>query len=656
MHASSSIKYPILESMRYYEVLVGDMQFHGNNALTYYWESELKVGFVVRVALRSRSVLGIVAREVPRPNFTVKPIAAVASDTPLETQTLDLIRWLTSYYPSPLGAITRQFLPPVTSFPKTSIPEVVSPKKASGGLPPLTAQQTTAVKSISAPGPYLLHGITGSGKTRIYLELALRVLRSGKSVIILTPEIGLTEHIAQQCSLLPFHSIVLHSRLTNARRRDVWYEILESRQPTIIIGTRSALFAPLHNLGLVIIDEAHDQAYKNDGYPHYRSDRVAAMLANFHKAVFVMGTATPSIEDYYTFATKKRPIIELNGLAVSQDKQVTRKVIDMKDRNSFSRSRILSKPLISAIEEAIEKQEQALLFLNRRGTASVVLCSTCGWRAMCPHCDLPLTYHSDRHELRCHTCGRKSAAPSTCPDCANTDIILKSIGTKAVVEEVLRLFPAAKVQRFDTDIEKTEHIENQLSKLRDGAVDIIIGTQMITKGLDLPKLSVVGIINADSSLMMPDFTAAERTYQLIGQVVGRVGRGHRAGNIILQTYNPNNQTLVDALKQNYNVFYDRELAERQLYHFPPFCFMTRFTCLRATSKSAEDAAAKLKLKLEQSYQGLVIEGPSPAFHPRESNKFKWQLVIKSSSRQRLVKIINELPSGWHHDLDPISLL
>jgi len=611
----------------------------------------------VRIALRSRSVLGIVLREVPRPDFTVKPIAAIASNATVPVETLQLIEWLKSYYPAPFGSIIRQFLPPVTSFPKkTNHAEAHSQKDSWSKLPPLTIDQKQALTRIEATGPYLLHGITGSGKTRIYVELAQRTLVQGRSVIILTPEIGLTQHIAEQCSVLPYKSVVLHSRLTSARRRDLWYEILESKEPLIVIGPRSALFTPAHNVGLIIMDEAHDQAYKNDASPHYRTDRVAAVLANLHNAIFLPGTATPNIEDYYTFATKSRPIIKLDTLATADDKELVKQVVDMKDSSNFGRSRILSTPLLSVIEGALAKQEQTLLFLNRRGTASAILCNSCGWRAMCSHCDLPLTYHADIHSLQCHTCGRRSAAPSLCPECGNADIVLRSIGTKAVVEEVKRLFPTARIQRFDTDIEKTEHIEQHLSEIRDGAIDIIVGTQMITKGLDLPKLSVVGVINADSSLLMPDFAAAERTYQLIGQVVGRVGRGHRAGTIVLQTYTPSNLTLLDALEQNYDNFYNRELTERQNYRFPPFCFMVRLVCFRATSKSAENAASKLKTVLEQAYSGIIIEGPSPTFHPRESGKYKWQLIIKSSSRVQLTRIVNELPSGWQHDLDPIDLL
>lgn len=642
--------------MYYYEVLVGDLQFHGNSTLTYSWDEPLVSGVIVRIALRSRSTLGIVLQKVPEPSYNVKPISAIATASPIPPESIQLMEWLASYYPAPFGSIVRQFLPPTTTFRGKATAPLPTQKPSTQPLPKLTEEQSAAITSISKPGTYLLHGVTGSGKTRVYLELAIRELQKGRSIIVLTPEIGLTGHIAQAFSNLSFNTVVLHSRQSPARRRDLWYGILESNEPQIIIGPRSALFTPVKNIGLIVMDEAHDQAYKNDAYPHYRTDRVAAVLAQLHGAIFLEGTATPNIEDYYTFTSKDRPILSLDHIATADTKETDTSVVDMRDMSAFGRSRMFSTLLIGAIEQALSQKEQTLLFLNRRGTASMILCASCGWRATCPHCDLPLTYHADVHTLRCHTCGRTTTLPNSCPECAHADIVLKSIGTKAVVDEVQRLFPTANVRRFDTDTEKAEHIEQQLDALRKGNVDIIVGTQMITKGFDLPKLSVVGIINGDGGLMIPDFTAAERTYQLISQVVGRVGRGHRPGTVILQTYNPENQTLRSALSQDYHYFYTHELAERKQYHFPPFCFLARLTCLRATSASAEKAARALRQQLEQTYPGVTIEGPSPTFHPRESGKYKWQIILKSPSRSTLVQIAKSLPSGWHHNLDPMNLL
>jgi len=524
-------------------------------------------------------------------------------------------------------------------------------------MPSLTPEQTEAFHQIVEAGSYLLHGITGSGKTRMYLELAQRTLQDKRSIIVLTPEIGLTEHLVRSFAALSQRTYVLHSRLTAAARRNVWYEILNSTEPVIVIGPRSALFTPLRNVGLIIMDESHDQAYKSDGAPHYRTDRVAATLSQLHNAIFVSGSATPNIEDVYVAGAKGRPIISLNTLATqSEYGKSTTKAIDLRDKSVYGRSRIISQQLLSAINEALDHSEQTLLFLNRRGTASAVLCSTCGWRAVCSHCDLPLTYHGDSHTLRCHVCGRSQPLPPSCPECGQTEIVLKTIGTKAVYDEIHRLFPAARLRRFDTDTEKPDQIENQLSALQNGDVDIIIGTQMITKGLDLPRLAVVGILNADSGLLMPDFAATERTYQLISQVVGRVGRGHRAGRVFLQTYNPDNPVLVAALSQNWDDFYARELKERQMYNFPPFCYLLKLSCVRATQASAEKTANKLRDELQTAYPKLPIEGPSPAFHPREGGKYKWQIIIKSPSRTALLQIISLLPSGWSYNLDPTDLL
>lgn len=643
--------------MRYYEVLIGDAQFHGSEPLTYAWHDDLAIGTVVRVSLRSRSVLGIIAKQSTAPSFATKPLAAVLNETPLPSEALRLIQWMSDYYPSGMGSVVRQFLPPLVTSPHSEKSYAYHPKHIQAvTLDPLTKEQASAVQSIKDPGSYLLHGITGSGKTRVYLELARQNLEAGRSTLLLTPEIGLTEHLVQAMSSLPCNTYVLHSRLTSAARRDIWYEMLSATKPIIVVGPRSALFSPLKDIGLVIMDEAHDQAYKSDSPPHYRSERVAGFLAQLHKAQFIAGTATPNVEDVYVFSSKNLPVITLNTLARTNDHQSTISIVDMRDKANFGQSRILSQSLIIAVKNALAAQEQALLFLNRRGTASAVLCANCGWRASCTHCDLPLTYHGDQHLLQCHVCGRKSKLPSACPECGQTEILLKTIGTKAVVEEAQRLFPTARIKRFDTDSAKADHIESQLNNLRAGEVDIIIGTQMVTKGLDLPRLSVVGVLNADASLLLPDYSANERTYQLLTQVIGRVGRGHRASEVILQTYSPENPTVLAATTQDWNTFYESEITERRAYNFPPFCYVLKLSCLRATQKGAEEQAHKLHRLLSNRYKNVQLEGPAPAFHPKESGKFKWQLTVKASSRTALVAIAKSLPSGWRFDIDPIDLL
>ncbi len=646
--------------MLYYEVLVGSTQYHGAEALTYSWEEEIKHGTIVQVALRQKKTLGIIYSVVEKPAFETKSISSVAPYDAVPQQVLQLIKWLRQYYPAHFGAIVRQFLPPSIPYPKTTVLKHSDKSKPdTKSLPALTKDQRKAYEQIESSGYHLLHGITGSGKTRIYIEKALHTVVAGRSAIILTPEIGLTTQLYDVfSSVFQQNVFVLHSRQTSAQRRDIWYQILSAKVPVVIIGPRSALFAPARNVGLIVIDESHDQAYKNETAPHYRTERVAAMLGSLHDACVISASATPNIDDYYFTKAKERPVINLDSLAKERPatEKTTKVIIDMRDASNHTKSKILSNALIEEMQSKLETSNQSLLFLNRRGTAAAILCNSCGWRALCSHCDLPLTYHGDAHSLRCHTCGRSSELPKSCPECGNTDIVLRSIGTKAIADEVRRLFPQASVQRFDSDSAKDEQLETQLASLQNGEVDIIIGTQMITKGLDLPNLSLVGILNADSSLLIPDFTSTERTYQLISQTIGRVGRGHSEGTVIVQTYSPEQTVLHAALESKWDEYYKQELGERKLFHFPPFVYLLKLTCSRASSDKAEETALAQKLAIASTHSAIAIEGPSPSFHPRENQKYKWQLIVKSRNRTALLEIIAELPSGWSYDIDPINLL
>ncbi|MFA5004195.1 MAG: primosomal protein N' [Candidatus Saccharimonadales bacterium] len=645
--------------MHYYEVLVGDMQYHGHDALTYSAAAEVSLRSIVVVGLRARQVVGVVVKEVSKPSFAVKPLTRkLAESAPLPAQTLELLLWLKGYYPAPLGAIVRQFLPGNVVKPKQVVSNSSATNNSNTMLPPLTSEQKTTLDGISNSGLHILHGATGTGKTRIYIELAKRSLQDGKSSIILTPEIGLTAQlVASFESEFTGKTIVFHSQLTSAARRDLWFHILNARQPIIVIGPRSALFTPVQNIGLIVVDEAHEAAYKNESAPHYATSRVAAKLAALHDAPVIIGSATPSVDDYYVASKKNRPILAMTTPATDlAETHVDTQIVDLKDHSLFTASPVLSRPLIQAITTALDNKEQSLLFLNRRGTAKIVLCNDCGWQVHCPRCDLPLTYHGDEHQMRCHVCGYHAVFPNTCPVCDSSDLLLKSVGTKAVVSEVQRLFPSARLQRFDSDTSGTERLEQNMSTLKSGAVDILIGTQTIAKGLDLPKLAVVGIINADTSLYIPDYTAAEHTYQLLSQVLGRVGRGHRKGYAVIQTYTPGSEALGLAVKGDWKSFYENELVERERYNFPPFCYLLKLACLRASNSSAEQASSKLAAGLTKAFPRATIDGPTPAFHSKLDGKYRWQLIVKSKQRSDLISIIGSLPSGWSYDIDPINLL
>jgi primosomal protein N' (replication factor Y) len=425
----------------------------------------------------------------------------------------------------------------------------------------------------------------------------------------------------------------------------------------VVVGARSALFAPLANIGLIVVDEAHETAYKQDQAPYYHASAEAAKLAALHTATLVLGSATPLVGDYAIATAKQRPIIRMTQTAtqtVAAAKTTT--IVDLRDRANFTRSSYLSNQLLAAVQATLGKQEQSLLFLNRRGTARVVLCQQCGWQALCPHCDLPLVYHGDQHLMRCHSCEYKAASPTSCPVCRSTAIIFRSIGTKAVAEEIQRLFPEARVQRFDTDNKKHERIEQHYDAVRGGGVDILVGTQTLAKGLDLPSLGLVGVIIADTSLYFPDFSAQERTYQLLSQVLGRVGRGHRSSQAVIQTYAPESNLLQAVITKDWDSFYNTELAERKQFLFPPYCYLLKLTCQRASSAAAQRAAEALVKKLQQEMPMLAVEGPTPSFHEKVQNHFVWQVIVKAKRRAQLLEVIAGLPSGWLHDIDPMNLL
>ncbi len=643
--------------MYYVEILVAAASYHKNEALTYSSQIALQTGRIVMVALRGNPVLGVVVKTVGKPAFETKQVLEIPDLPALPTQLMDLLKWLQEYYPAPLGATVQLFLPghlPKQEWKRSA----TSTQPPVTTLPTLTPDQKAALIALSSPGLHILHGETGSGKTRVYIELALRCFLAGKSSIILTPEIGLTTQLANSFeTVFGDNVIVVHSGLTEKQRQQVWGSLLESKSPVIVIGARSALFAPIENLGLIVVDEAHETAYKQDQAPYYHTTTVAAKLAALHNATLVLGSATPLVRDYYMAEAKGRPIVRMTQLATaSLHSQPNISVIDLKDRKQFEKSRYFSKSLIEAMEARLRNHEQVLLFLNRRGTARVVLCQNCGWQALCPHCDLPLVYHGDLHSIRCHSCNFKARAPTSCNQCGSTDIIFKSIGTKAIVDEAKRLFPGAKIMRFDTDNKKAERLEAHYENVHAGGVDIVVGTQTLAKGLDLPKLGLVGVILADSGLSFPDFSAQERTYQLLSQVIGRIGRGHRQGEAIIQTHSPTSLILQAIIKKDWSNFYYSELAERKKFLFPPFCYLLKLNCKRASSQSAQTAAESMAALLRNEKHNVIVEGPVPSFHEKVSNKFVWQLIIKAKSRSELTAIIKNLPSGWSYDIDPMNLL
>lgn len=646
--------------MRYYEVLVADNSFKGAGALTYGHDSELAVGTVVEVPVKQRRVLGVISHAVPKPRFACKPLTPTAAAVPVPAQLIELAGWMMAFYPASSGETLQQFLPGKIYPPQE--PDTAAGPDATG-LPPLTAEQHQAVEAVETGGAdtYLLHGETGSGKTRVYVELALRAWHRGRSSIVLTPEIGLTPQLTQAFDSVfgGANVITTHSRLTAKERALQWHRALSrpADRPLLVLGPRSALFIPLRDIGLIVLDESHESSYKQEQAPHYHAAKVAARLAGLHGAALILGSATPPVGDYYVAQAKGKQILRLTAAARSHNfEPPITTIVDLKNRSQFSRKPHLSEPLLASINDSLRAGEQSLVFLNRRGTARTVVCEQCGWVATCSHCDLPLTYHGDAHNLRCHTCGVIQRAYISCPECQSPQIMMKSVGTKAIVEELQSVFPQAIIQRFDTDNTKSERLEAHYHEVRDGKVDIVVGTQLIAKGLDLPGLSTVGVVVADTSLYLPDYTATERTYQLLRQVIGRVGRGHRAGRIILQTYDPQSPVIRAAASGDWDGFYESEIRERRTYQFPPFVHTLKLSVRRGSPAAAEKAAQKVADDLRASGLRLIIDGPMPALHEKHGDKYQWQLVCKAKDRSQLIAAIQALPSNWSHDIDPVNLL
>lgn len=643
--------------MNFYKVWVASPRYHKTTPLTYASREDLSIGEIVEVQLQKFRVFGYVASKTTKPSFAAKEIERSLGIS-LPEANRNLFVWLLGYYPAPSGQIAQLFLP--SNFP-SQIPQTnsSSSNKTSRALPPLTKEQQHTIDLITKQksSNVLLHGNTGTGKTRVYIELVRQQLSDGHSSVILTPEIGLTpqleQHLRQQFSE---NVVVTHSNLTPAKRRNIWLMLARSTKPWVVIGPRSALFLPLKNVGLVVVDEAHDSSYKQDQAPHYQATRVAAKLAQLNNGLCVFGTATPLVADYYHLAKRKVPIVRMTQPVTKTVKNPKVLIIDRKNKGAFTTSWLFSDALLDSIKEAKERDLASLIFLNRRGTARLLLCQSCGWQADCPHCDLPLTLHADTHQLRCHTCGYEAKPPLECPECQSSDINFHSAGTKALEQELKKIFPSSRVMRIDSDVNSDERLEKQYARIKEGAFDILIGTQMIAKGLDLKNLGVVGVPFADSSLYLPDFTADEQTYSLLSQVLGRVGRTSNDTKVIIQTYHPKQPVIVAATEKEWDLYYKKQLEERKAFDYPPYAYILQLTTSRKQESTLQRNGNALATKIRQDWHGTTVLGPAPRFHRKMRDEYQWQIIVKAKDRNTLVDIAKNLPAGWRYNLDPTNLL
>lgn len=645
--------------MRYYEVAPTKIVRANASTFTYANDTPVTIGAFVMIPVGKQTLLGVVIKEVTRPDYPTKEISELLDIPPLPLQLTRTAEWMSDYYHSHLATVFQTILPRglTKSRKLKQRPSLVHERDRTHFL--LNKQQQAALDTLrkTGSGTALLHGVTGSGKTTVYIEYAKQMLVQNKSVVVLVPEIALTSQLVAEFQQHFTDVVLAHSKQTEAERHTAWLAVANAITPQVIIGPRSALFLPLKSIGAIIIDEAHEPSYKQDQSPRYSALRVAGVLAKLHKGIVIQGTATPLVSEYFLAKENNRPIIELPERARTDAVAPEITLVDMTKRNSFVRHRFLSDELLSKMQASLDSGEQILIFHNRRGSASTTLCENCGWSAACPRCFIPLTLHSDAHELRCHICAYTEKVPTSCPVCHETDIIHKGIGTKLVESEIRRLFPHKKIMRFDGDTASTETIEHQYQALYSGEAEIIIGTQVVAKGLDLPKLSTVGVIQADAGLSLPDFSSSERTFQLLAQVIGRVGRSSRPTNVIIQSYQPSNPAVQYGIEQNYDAFYKETLATRKRSNFPPFTHLLKLTCTYKTEAAAIRNSKALATLIRTQHSEVSVLGPTPAFYERQRDTYRWQITVKSAKRAQLLAIIGEVPSQyWQYDIDPMNLL
>jgi primosomal protein N' (replication factor Y) len=528
----------------------------------------------------------------------------------------------------------------------------------------LTKEQQQALDTILASvdhpeKPLLLHGVTGSGKTEVYLQALAAIIQRGKRGLVLVPEIALTtQAVARVAGRFPGRVAIIHGDLYVGERYDEWRRI-RSGQVDVVIGARSALFSPVPELGMIILDEEHEPAYKQSEFrPTYHARESAIQLGQILRVPVVLGSATPSIESFYRSEQGMYQLVELPHRIGSALPPV--EVIDLRNELHAGNTSILSRRLQNELERVLQMKQQAILFLNRRGAASCVLCRECGFVAMCDRCDMPLTYHSTERILLCHYCNRQAKVLYACPQCKSTGIRYFGLGTEKVMSTIQQMFPSARLLRWDRDTASNHRAHQELlDRFANREADFLVGTQMIAKGLDLPGVTLVGVVSADIALNLPDFAAPERAFTLLTQVAGRAGRGEEAGTVIVQTFNPQHFCIDSASRHDYHEFYAAEIAARRRYAYPPFRHFVKFTYSHENRRRAQNEALLLREKLDQWIERLALRdtdvvGPAPALMERVKNKYHWQMIVRGPDLHPLLRVIDT--PGWSVDIDPVSTL
>ncbi len=619
-----------------------------------------------------RTVTGVVVGHGDPPDAVgrLKPISRILDTEPLfAPDYLALARWVAATYLSPLGEVLSAMLPGARrtrEMPEVSGDEpTVAPERIE--LSPEQEHALQAITGSGAPGEeswFYLYGITGSGKTEVFLRAAEAVIARGESVIYLVPEIALThqlfDHISRRFGPI---AAMLHSGLTPSQRLGEWRRI-QRGEARLVVGARSAVFAPVYRLGLVVIDEEHENSYKAGNAPRYHARQVALWRSVRAGAVCVMGSATPSVEAWYLMETGRLTRLDLTKrLSGGALPRIT--VHNLRGSDS-----LLSAPLLQALTDTHAAGAQSILFLNRRGFASVFQCRSCGYQHECPHCSVPMTWHKSKGKLLCHYCGHQTRPASVCPECGSLDVGYTGFGTERIEEDMEQRLPGVRVARLDTDVTaKKGALRETLDRFAAGEIDVLLGTQMVAKGLNFPNVRTVGIVMADTGLSLPDFRAAERTFSLIVQVAGRAGRFRTDGEVIVQTVRPEHPAIRRAVTMDIDEFYREELAVRRELGFPPFSRLLRVVVRSAQRDHASHGADLLAEAIQRAVDAggddtVELLGPAPSPVERVNRNWRYQIILRGTSASALTRVVRAaLQEGApaktvyvEVDVDPVNLL
>lgn len=642
--------------------------------------SRIQPGSQVRVSFRETEVTGTVVELPLKPEVQkLKPILDVVGEDPFLSGTgLELARWVSKYYCCRFASAFRSVNP-------LAIIKSNEVKKKRGGeslwgeetvlpapVPECTPQQKKVLSQI-LPAlekdkffPYLLFGVTGSGKTEVYLRSIEAVLKKGKKAIVVVPEISLTPQTVYRFrSRFTDAVAVWHSQLTPAQRRDQWNRIRKG-EVSIVIGARSAIFSPIAPLGLIIVDEEHEKSYKQGETPRYHARDLAVMRGYLENSTVILGSATPALESFHNVKKEKYHLGILDQRV--DDKPLPEvKVIDMKEVFKKQKGNpVFSSELLDAVSDRLRKKEQVILFLNRRGYSSFVLCRSCGHILKCKNCSVSLTYHQKNETGKCHLCGYGAKVQKNCPKCREGKLSLLGIGTQKIEKQIGKIFPEARVERLDSDTTaKRGHSERILRSFGEGKIDILIGTQMIAKGLDFPNVTLTGVVLADVTLHVPDFRSGEYTFQLLTQVAGRAGRGDVPGNVLIQTFTPKHPAIEAAKNHDFKAFYDYEMTFRKELDYPPFTHFLVVTVQGKKEEKVRESIGELKKQIEPDCRNKAeVLGPVQAPLARVKKNFRWQLVLKGEKVLQINRVLlpaverieNRFPVQILVDVDPTIML